>query len=89
MLTIGQAAHCLGVSVDTLRNWDESGKLTAIKADNGHRFYELEQINPLKQNMAAKEGVKLWQEFINQSFDWVFGVGVEIINIDDKNSDVK
>ncbi len=41
LLTITQAAKILHVSVDTLRRWDNSGKLTAIKKDGGvHRFYK-------------------------------------------------
>lgn len=40
LLTIGQAAEYLGVSLNTLRRWDESGKLIAIKKEGGtHRYY--------------------------------------------------
>lgn len=40
MFTIGQAAEYLGVSLNTLRRWDERGKLVAIKKDGGtHRYY--------------------------------------------------
>jgi len=40
LFTIGQAAEYLGVSLNTLRRWDESGKLVAIKKDGGtHRYY--------------------------------------------------
>lgn len=40
LLTIGQAAEYLGVSMNTLRRWDENGKLVAIKKDGGtHRYY--------------------------------------------------
>jgi len=40
LLTITQAAEFLGVSLDTLRRWDKSGKLVAIKKDGGtHRYY--------------------------------------------------
>lgn len=40
LFTIGQAAEILGVSIDTLRRWDESGKLTAIRKEGGtHRYY--------------------------------------------------
>ena len=40
LLTIAQAAEILGVSIDTLRRWDKSGKLLAIKKEGGvHRFY--------------------------------------------------
>ena len=40
LFTISQAAGYLGVSLNTLRRWDESGKLVAIKKDGGsHRYY--------------------------------------------------
>lgn len=40
LITITEAAEVLGVSVDTLRRWDESGKLSAIRKDGGtHRYY--------------------------------------------------
>ncbi len=40
LLTITQAAELLGVSLDTLRRWDKSGKLVAIKKGGGtHRYY--------------------------------------------------
>lgn len=41
LLTISQAAEMLGVSIDTLRRWDESGKLIAIRKEGGtHRYYK-------------------------------------------------
>ncbi len=40
LLSITEAAEILGISVDTLRRWDKSGKLVAIKKDGGtHRYY--------------------------------------------------
>ena len=40
LLTIRQAAEFLGISIDTLRRWDENGKLVAIKKSGGtHRYY--------------------------------------------------
>ncbi|MEK7617727.1 MAG: helix-turn-helix domain-containing protein [Patescibacteria group bacterium] len=40
LLNIGQAAIILGVSIDTLRRWDENGKLIAIRKEGGtHRYY--------------------------------------------------
>jgi excisionase family DNA binding protein len=40
LLPIGEAARRLGVSIDTLRRWDESGKLTATrKSPGGTRYY--------------------------------------------------
>jgi molybdopterin-binding protein len=37
---IGEAADLLGVSTDTVRRWADSGKLTAARDANGHRFVE-------------------------------------------------
>lgn len=40
LLTIGKAAAFLDVSPMTLRRWDESGKLVAIRKEGGtHRYY--------------------------------------------------
>lgn len=40
LLTIGQSAEYLGVSLNTLRRWDKNGKLVAIRKDGGtHRYY--------------------------------------------------
>ncbi|EKD85255.1 MAG: DNA binding protein, partial [uncultured bacterium] len=48
-LKIGQAAKVLGVSIDTLRRWEKSGKISAIRTPGGTRLYplsSLEKINP-------------------------------------------
>ena len=40
LLTISQAAEYLKVAQNTLRRWDENGKLVAIKKEGGtHRYY--------------------------------------------------
>lgn len=40
LFNIRQASEFLGVSLDTLRRWDKSGKLIAIKKEGGtHRYY--------------------------------------------------
>jgi excisionase family DNA binding protein len=39
LIPIGAAAKYLGVNVMTLRRWDESGKLPALKSIGGHRYY--------------------------------------------------
>ena len=40
LLNIRQASEILGISVDTLRRWDKSGKLLAIRKEGGvHRYY--------------------------------------------------
>jgi putative resolvase len=39
--SIGKAAEQLGVSRDTLRRWEKSGKITAERTAKGHRRYNL------------------------------------------------
>jgi len=46
LLKISETAELLGVSIDTLRRWDESGKLVAIKKEGGtHRYYRQKDID--------------------------------------------
>jgi len=52
LLTIGEAAEFLGISVDTLRRWDKSGKLVAIKKKGGtHRYYAKEDLEMLSGDL--------------------------------------
>ena len=44
LIPIGEAASILGVSIDTLRRWDQSGKLTSVKSEGGHRKYYKSQV---------------------------------------------
>lgn len=44
-LRIGKAAKILGVSVQTLRNWEKSGKLRAGRSKGKQRFYTLQDLN--------------------------------------------
>ena len=47
-LRIKAAAAVLGVSVNTLRNWERSGKLLAFRHPvNGHRLYKREDLDTL------------------------------------------
>lgn len=52
LLTISQAAKMLGVSIQTLRRWDDSGKLSSVsRKTTGHRFYLNSDIeNYIKNN---------------------------------------
>jgi len=45
MLTIKQASEYLNVSDDTLRLWDNAGKLKSLRTAGGHRRYRLEDLN--------------------------------------------
>ena len=44
LYSLKKTAEVLGVSVQTLRNWDTSGKFKAIRTEGGHRRYASDQI---------------------------------------------
>ena len=47
---IGKAAKTLGVSIETLRRWEQAGKIKSERTPNGHRRYDLSKItNPRRQ----------------------------------------
>jgi excisionase family DNA binding protein len=51
LLTIRQAAEVLNVHVETLRRWDKSGKLKAIRVnDRGDRRYDPRDIERILNN---------------------------------------
>ena len=64
LLTIGEAAEFLGVSIDTLRRWDKSGKLVATRKEGGtHRYY-------------SKEDLALFSsDLLKLAKDWAFSGG--------------
>lgn len=43
-VTIRSAAEILRISVETLRNWDQSGKLKAVRDKNGYRMYKIPEL---------------------------------------------
>ena len=58
LLTIREAAEFLGVSIDTLRRWDKSGKLNATRKEGGaHRYYPKEDLETFASDLSilAKE----------------------------------
>lgn len=47
LISISKAAEILGVSINTLRLWDQEGKLSSVKTLGNHRRYKLEDIEVL------------------------------------------
>jgi DNA-binding transcriptional MerR regulator len=47
-MTRKQTAQCLGISMDTLRNWEMNGLLSVKRKRNGYRIYSEEDIRRLK-----------------------------------------
>jgi transposon, resolvase len=49
MLRIGEFAKSLGVSIQTLRNWDKEGKLKpTYVTENGYRYYSEDLLNKFR-----------------------------------------
>lgn len=46
LVSIGEAASVLGVSITTLRRWEASGRLAAEHTAGGHRRYDLAKLKP-------------------------------------------
>ncbi len=56
LLTIEQVATQMGVTPQTVRNWEKSGKLVpADKTDKGHRRYTQDQVTALKRTESKFE----------------------------------
>lgn len=56
LLTIGEAAHLLGVSVSTLRNWDRGKKLRARRHPiNGYRLYSRRDVETLSRRIRGPQ----------------------------------
>lgn len=39
LISIGEAANYLNVSIDTLRRWEKKGKIEPLRSPGGHRYY--------------------------------------------------
>ncbi|MEK7586970.1 MAG: helix-turn-helix domain-containing protein [Patescibacteria group bacterium] len=50
-IRIGEAAKLLGVSIKTLRNWEKSGKLRALRTVGGQRYYNEEVLKRYRINI--------------------------------------
>ena len=61
MLTIGRAAKILGVSIQTLRRWDNAGKLASVERKGaGHRHYRQSDLeNYIRDNIGSLDLFKI------------------------------
>lgn len=52
LISIGKAAEMLGVSIKTLRRWDESGKFHSLRmSKSGNRLYRMQDIQKHKHDL--------------------------------------
>jgi len=54
-LTLGEAAKAIGVSVDTLRRWDRSGKLATDRDGRNRRVVSVEEVRRLSKRPSRHE----------------------------------
>ena len=52
---VGEFAKLIGVSIETLRRWDRSGKLKAYRTPTKQRFYTHEQYEKYMTDSAPKQ----------------------------------
>ena len=58
-ITIKQASHILGVSPLTLRNWDNNGRLKALRHPmNNYRVYKMEDLEEVIKEIESGAGLR-------------------------------
>jgi molybdopterin-binding protein len=65
-LTLGEAARELGVSLDTLRRWERSGKLRAVRDERNRRRVprsEIERLSPSPRRHQAGDSLSARNRF--------------------------
>jgi DNA-binding transcriptional MerR regulator len=71
LITIGEASELLGVTVMTLRRWDESGRFLSVRNKHGgHRYYRREDIDVFLSDLfqLAKDWAILQKEIPEQFY---------------------
>lgn len=66
LLSLGEAARALGVSVDTLRRWDRSGRLSTTRDDRNRRLVpagEIERLSTHAQRHRAGSALSARNRF--------------------------
>lgn len=58
-VSIGQAAKELGVSSETLRRWESTGKIQVERTPKGHRRYDLSQLRSMTLHSSSSGGSTL------------------------------
>lgn len=60
MFSIGKFAEKIGISVQTLRDWEKSGKLKpAYRSKGNHRYYSEEQLNDILQKRNSNKRINV------------------------------
>jgi putative resolvase len=75
LITIKEASKILGVSIQTLRRWEISGKIKSVRTEGNHRRYDSLQLTNVKSDDAKTVAYARVSSF-DQKEDLVRQVGV-------------
>lgn len=69
--SINKFAKLLGITTQTLRNWDKNGKLHPHHTtENGYRYYSVDQLNQLVNKKNPKENLIIgYCRVLNETFE--------------------
>lgn len=56
LVTVGEAASKIGVSVDTIRRWDKKGLIKSNRMERNYRFFNIEEIERLNHKFNGTGG---------------------------------
>lgn len=59
LVSIGKASDILGVHVDTLRRWEDQGKITPVHTQGGHRRYRLSELEEANGSASASKDIRV------------------------------
>ena len=59
LVSIGKASDLLGVSIDTLRLWEEQGKIHPVYTQGGHRRYKISDIEEANGSGISRSEIRV------------------------------
>lgn len=59
LVSIGKASDLLGVSIDTLRLWEEQGKIHPVYTRGGHRRYKISDIEEANGSSISRSEIRM------------------------------
>lgn len=72
-LKINEAANYLGVSIDTLRRWEDKGRLKSLRIKQGeHRYYRLAQLEDFLISSCSDLAIKWAKKSIGEKPNDIF-----------------
>lgn len=86
-----QAARELGLTIDTIRNWEMNGLLTVKRRQNGYRVYDINDINRIKiirslrcANYSLSAILRMFKKYDGKGESGI----LEILNTPESNEDI-